>query len=101
MTGIARKSGQDTISTGHGCDTTTVTDVGSSTVLVNGYGVCRLGDSIKIHNINSGASCIPHTAYINSASSTVFANGIAIARKDDSADNGLITSGSTNVIIGK
>ena len=35
MPAVARKSGTDSISTGHGCDATTVTDQGSSDVFVN------------------------------------------------------------------
>jgi uncharacterized Zn-binding protein involved in type VI secretion len=100
MSKVARKNGADTVNTGHGCDSTTVTDVGSSSVFVNGIGVCRKGDRIKIHTIPSGSSCVPHTAVINVGSSSVFVNGIAIARLGDSADAGNISSGSNNVFAG-
>lgn len=100
MPAVARKDGIDSVNTGHGCDTTTVTSAGSSNVFVNGTGVCRVGDSIQIHTIPSGASCVPHTAVINAGSSSVFVNGISIARNGDSADMGNISSGSSNVFAG-
>jgi len=100
MPAVARKSGTDTISTGHGCDATTVTNVGSSTVFVDGIGACRMGDTIQIHTLPAGQTCVPHTAQINAGSSTVFVDGIAIARQGDSADAGNITSGSSTVFAG-
>jgi uncharacterized Zn-binding protein involved in type VI secretion len=98
--GIARGSGTDTVSTGHGCTSTTTTDKCSSDVIINGKGACRLGDTITIHTYPVGDSCVPHTASITSASSSVFVNGIAIARDTDSADSGSISSGSTDVFAG-
>jgi uncharacterized Zn-binding protein involved in type VI secretion len=100
MPAVARKDGTDSIITGHGCDSATVTDVGSSNVFINGKGACRKGDSIRIHTIPSGPSCVPHTAKINAGSGTVFVNGISIARQGDSADAGNISSGSGNVYAG-
>ena len=44
MPAVARKSGTDSISTGHGCDATTVTDQGSSDVFVNAIGAVRAGN---------------------------------------------------------
>lgn len=100
MPAVARKDKKDSISTGHGCDGTTTTDEGSSTVFINGIGACRKGDAITVHTIPAGNSCVPHTAVINAGSGTVFANGIAIARKGDSADAGNISSGSADVFAG-
>lgn len=100
MPAVARKNGTDTVNTGHGCDATTVTQAGSSNVLINGIGACRKTDAIQVHTIPSGASCVPHTAYINVGSSTVFVNGLPIARNGDSADAGNISSGSSNVFAG-
>lgn len=100
MPAVARKDGVDTVNTGHGCDATTVTLNGSSTVFANGTGVCRQGDQIQIHTVPAGQSCVNHTAYINVGSSTVFADGIPIARKDDSTDSGQLSSGSSNVFAG-
>lgn len=100
MPAVARKSGTDTVATGHLCDTTTTTNAGSSSVFVNGIGACRLGDAIMIHTFPVGQSCVPHTAVINAGSGTVFVDGIAIARLGDSADAGSITSGSSNVFAG-
>ena len=100
MPGVARKSGTDTVSTGHGCTSTTATDAGSSTVFVDGIGACRLGDTIQIHTTPAGQYCVPHSASINAGSSTVYVDGIAIARQGDSADAGNITSGSSTVFAG-
>ena len=103
MPAVARKSGTDSVITGHLCDTTTTTDAGSSSVFVNGIGVCRSGDAITIHTIPVGQSCVAHTAFINAGSSSVFADGFAIARLGDSADAGTITAGptgSSNVFAG-
>ena len=98
--GIARGTQTDSVLTGHDCDTTTTTDVCSTSVFVNGIGVCRLGDAITIHNEKVGNSCVSHTATITGSSSTVFVDGIAIARDGDSADSGNISTGSTNVFSG-
>jgi uncharacterized Zn-binding protein involved in type VI secretion len=100
MPAVARRGGQDTVNTGHTCDATTVTDVGSSNVFVNGYGVCRQGDAIQIHNIKVGQYCVPHTAVINTGSNSVYVNGKPIARNGDSTDLGTLTSGSSNVFAG-
>lgn len=98
--GIARGLQQDSVKTGHLCDTITTTNKCSSTVFVNGYGTCRNGDAITIHTKPVGDSCSNHTAYITSGSSTVFVDGISVARDSDSADAGSISSGSTNVFAG-
>lgn len=101
MAGVARKDGVDSIDTGHTCDTTSATEKGSSTVFADGTGVCRKGDTIKIHSIEVGGYCVPHIgADITGGSSSVFADGIAIARKGDAADFGSITSGSSSVFAG-
>jgi uncharacterized Zn-binding protein involved in type VI secretion len=100
MAAVARKSGTDTVSTGHLCDTTTTTSAGSSTVFVDGIGACRKGDAITIHTTKVGDSCVPHSVSINAGSSSVFVDGIAIARLGDSADSGAITSGSSTVFAG-
>lgn len=98
--GIARGDKTDSVSTGHSCDTKTTTNVCSTSVFVNGKGVCRLGDDITIHNRKVGDSCVPHTAKITGSSDSVYVDGIAIARDTDSADAGNISSGSTNVFSG-
>lgn len=100
MAAVARGSGTDTVNTGHGCDSTTTTNVCSGNVLVNGKGVCRKGDAITSHNQPSGELCVPHTPTITAGSSSVFVNGIAIARNGDAADAGAISSGSGNVFAG-
>lgn len=100
MPAVARMSGQDTVSTGHDCDATTVTDVGSPNVFVNGVGACRQGDAIQIHSIKVGQYCVPHSAQINAGSNSVYVNGKPIARNGDFTDAGTLSSGSSNVFAG-
>jgi uncharacterized Zn-binding protein involved in type VI secretion len=100
MAAVARGSGTDKINTGHGCTTTTTTNVCSSNVFVNNKGVCRKGDAITSHTKPAGKNCVNHSASINAGSATVFVNGIPIARNGDSADAGSISSGSANVFAG-
>lgn len=100
MPGIARKDGIDTISTGHGCDSTTVTDQGSDDVRVNGKGVVRINDLQKTHLILVGASCVPHALTLSTGSGTVRVNGIGVGRKGDSYGSEVLTTGSENVFAG-
>ena len=100
MPAVARKSGSDSISTGHGCDATTVTDQGSSDVFVNGIGAVRADDLCEIHDILVGDSCVPHTVPLSSYSGTVFVNGKGIGRKGDFYNGHEITSGSSDVFAG-
>jgi uncharacterized Zn-binding protein involved in type VI secretion len=100
MQAVARKSGTDTVSTGHGCDTTTVTDQGSSDVNVNSIGAVRAGDLCQVHLIPAGSSCVPHTVPLTSFSSTVFVNSKGIGRLGDAYSGHTVTSGSGNVFAG-
>jgi uncharacterized Zn-binding protein involved in type VI secretion len=100
MPAVSRKSGTDSISTGHGCDTTTVTDQGSSDVFVNSIGAVRAGDLCQVHLIPSGDSCVPHTVSLTSYSSTVFVNGKGVGRVGDAYSGHTLTSGSGNVFAG-
>jgi uncharacterized Zn-binding protein involved in type VI secretion len=100
MPAVARKSGTDTVSTGHGCDTTTVTDQGSSDVNVNSIGAVRAGDLCQVHLIPAGSSCVPHTVPLTSFSSTVFVNGKGVGRQGDQYSGHTLTSGSGNVFAG-
>lgn len=100
MPAVARKSGTDSISTGHGCDATTVTDQGSSDVRVNSIGAVRAGDLCQTHLILVGDSCVPHTVPLTSYSSTVFVNGKGIGRQGDQYSGHILTSGSGNVFAG-
>jgi uncharacterized Zn-binding protein involved in type VI secretion len=100
MPAISRKGGTDTISTGHGCDATTVTNQGSDNVRVNGIGVVRIGDLQQTHLILVGISCVPHALTLSSGSSTVRANGRGIGRKGDSYGPETLTTGSENVFAG-
>ena len=100
MPAVARKSGTDSVSTGHGCDTTTVTKDGSSDVFVNGIGAVRAEDFCEVHLVLQGDVCVPHTVKLSSYSGTVFVNGKGIGRKDDEYSGLTITSGSGNVFAG-
>jgi uncharacterized Zn-binding protein involved in type VI secretion len=100
MAAVARGNRKDSVATGHGCDSTTTTNICSSDVFANGIGIARKGDMITIHTIKAGKVCVPHSAVINAGSASVFVNGIPMARRGDSADSGRITSGSSNVFAG-
>ena len=100
MPAVSRKSGTDSITTNHGCDSTTVTDQGSSDVFVNGIGAVRAGDLCQVHLILSGDSCVPHVVSLTSFSSTVFVNGKGVGRKGDEYSGHTLTSGSGNVFAG-
>jgi uncharacterized Zn-binding protein involved in type VI secretion len=102
----------DTITTGHGCDSTSQIKQGSSNVFANGRGITRVGDS-DTHNIPTPTVvvgedgnpvtilvCLPHTVTVGSGSSSVFVNGRAIARVGDSFSGESITTGSPNVFAG-
>lgn len=100
MPAVARKNGTDSVATNHGCDTTTVTDQGSSDVFVNDIGAVRAGDLCEPHTTPVGDSCVPHTVPLSSYSGTVFVNGKGIGRKGDFYNGHQITSGSGNVFAG-
>lgn len=100
---LARGSGGDSVSTGHGCDATTTTDQCSGDVFVNGKGVVRLDDANKTHLYPLGI-CSPHSVTLstfeNGYSNTVFVNGKNIARKGDKYGVEEIITGSPNVNCG-
>jgi len=100
MPNVARKNGTDTVATGHGCDATTVTDQGSSTVFVNSIGAVRAEDLCQVHLIPAGSSCVPHTVPLTSYSSSVFVNSKGVGRIGDAYSGHTITSGSGNVFAG-
>ena len=104
MPGCARVN--DTINTGHGCDTTATIVNGSNNVFVNGRSATFEGADISSHQITNPApppapTCIPHPGQkVNVGSETVKVNGKKMARIGDSADLGSVTGGSTNVFAG-
>lgn len=102
MPEVARKSGTDSVSTKHGCQSITTTDQGSSDVFVNGIGAVRRGDRNRSHAAPIGpkGSCVPHTMVLTSYSGTVFVNGLNVGRKGDRYGNEEIISGSQNVFAG-
>lgn len=101
---VARQD--DTVATGHGCDTVTTILEGESTVLVEGKPVARRSSPLAPHTITNPAvppipPCIPHPKQIvNVGSETVLVGGLGIARFGDSADLGTVSSGARTVIAG-
>jgi uncharacterized Zn-binding protein involved in type VI secretion len=100
MPAVSRKSGTDSIATNHGCDATTVTDQGSSDVLVNSIGAVRAGDLCQVHLVLVGSSCVPHTVALTSYSGSVFVNSKGVGRQGDAYSGHTLTSGSGNVFAG-
>ena len=97
----------DTINTGHGCDTTATIVVGSNNVFVNGRSATFQGADISTHTITNPSQvpgappCIAHPGQkVNIGSATVRVNGKPMARVGDSADLGSVTGGSLNVFAG-
>jgi len=100
MPAVSRKSGQDSIATNHGCDATTVTNEGSSKVLVEGYGVVRDGDQCAVHLFPVGIGCGSHVVSLSSYSNKVYADGKGIGRVGDFYNGHSLTTGSSKVIAG-
>ncbi len=104
MPALARSSGQDRVfsftGAGRGCGSPmeTVTNEGSSNVLVNGYGVVRQGDKVGVH---PRAGCSLDDSILTLFSSTVFINGKGVGRiGDEYTNDNIIISGSRNVFVG-
>jgi len=124
MPAVARKDSADTISTGHGCDTTTTTLTGSGNVFVNSIGIVRRGDLSQVHtyevivaievadpepeppvpedyipstHTEYVVTCEPHQVSLTSYSGDVFANNLNIGRLGDSYSGHTLSSGSPNV----
>lgn len=101
MPGVARIG--DLISTGHGCDSTGIIDIGSTNVFINGRGAVRVGD-FDVHDIEvvEGLSivCRSHTVVVGIASNKVFVNGRGLARIGDTFSGEPISTGSLNVFAG-
>ena len=68
---------------------------GSDNVLVNGYGVVRIGDKVASHGLS------PHspTPPMIEGSTNVFVNGIGVVRAGDKANCNHIITGSSNVSV--
>ena len=101
MRGVARQN--DTVATGHGCDTTTTIQEGSPNVRINGRGAAYANAALAAHTITNPAPppappCIGHTAKVNAGYGSVLVNGRPIARVGDSADLGQISTGSADVL---
>ena len=100
MPEVARGDGADTVSTGHPCDVTTVTDECSDKVTVGGIGIVLEGHKNKTHEHEVGGVCVPHNVALSSFSSKVSVGGKGVGRKGDSYGSEVITSGSSKLIIG-
>lgn len=99
MPAVSRKA--DSLSTGHGCDGTTILATpAQGTVYANGRLVARITDKTIVHAIPSGPACVPHTEQVRAGSGTVYTEGLKTARIGDAADGGNMTSGSPNVYAG-
>ena len=68
---------------------------GSDNVLVNGYGVVRIGDKVASHGLS------PHspTPPMIEGSINVLVNGIGVVRAGDKANCNHIITGSSNVSV--
>lgn len=104
MAAAARSSGLDRVfsktGVGKNCGSPveTVTGLGSTTVLVNGVGIVRQGDTVGFH---PAAGCSPDLSTLSMFSSNVLANGKGIGRiGDEYTQDNIILSGSSNVFIG-
>ena len=104
---LALAEEQGTVTTSHGCDTTTVTLEGSSTVFgPGGYKIVRKGDDEKTHEYpNPGAPppCIDHQLTLDTGySTTVFIDGsneaAMVGSKYGNAEE-IITAGQTTVFV--
>lgn len=97
---LAAREG-DAVSTGHGCDGSTVLDTpGQGTVWIENKLACRLGDLTVSHAVPSGDACVPHTAPITGSSGTVYIENVLAARKTDGCDAGSITGSASFTFIG-
>ena len=100
MPAVSRRG--DTLTTGHGCDTTTtLATPNQSSVFANGIRVARKGDPTVAHPFPPSPACANHTAVINAGSNKqVFCAGKLVARIGDSTDLGSLTGGSGTVNAG-
>ena len=105
---LALAEEQGTVTTSHGCDTTTKTLEGSSTVFgPGGYKIVRKGDKEKIHEYpNPGSpppACINHQLELDTGeSSTVFIDGSKEAAMVGSEYGGaeeITNAGQTTVFV--
>jgi len=89
---VARGDGQDTVTTNHCCQGTTTTDECSSDVIVEGYGVVRIGDDDTSHLLCTDPCGPSHTVALSSSSPSVYANGLKIGCETDGYGGEIITS---------
>ena len=98
MPAVSRKG--DSLSTGHGCVSTTTLDTpGQGSVFANNILVARIGDPTVAHPNPPNPPCPNHVANVNAGSPNVFVVGIKVGRIGDSADAGAMISGSVNVLV--
>jgi uncharacterized Zn-binding protein involved in type VI secretion len=98
MPAAARGNGKDSVNTGHGCDTTTVTEQCSSKVFVNGIGVVREGDAVQTHTFPVGPSCVPHAPVMDgNMASRIIVEGKRVAMVGSTYSGHAIVTGAGNV----
>jgi len=91
----------DTLSTGHGCASTTTLDTPPQIkVTIGGILVAVVNTPTVLHPFPPEPPCAPHIAFLNSGSTKVSIGGIPIGRIGDSADSGIMTTGSSKVSAG-
>jgi len=97
---LAAREG-DAVTTGHGCDGSTVLAAPSQgTVYIENQLACRLGDLTVSHAVPAGDACVPHTAPITGSSSTVYIENALAARLGDACDAGSISGSASLTYIG-
>ena len=101
MTGVARKSGKDTVKSPDGSGdhcrspSTQATDEGSGDVFVNNIGVVREGDKMKAHP--EAGDCASHAPTLSTFSGNVYANNKKLGRLNDEYSGHVISSASGDV----
>lgn len=91
----------DSLSTGHGCSSSTTLSTPPQTkVTIGGDLVAIVGTPTVAHPFPPSPACAPHVAFLNKGSAKVTIGGIPVGRVDDSADAGLMISGSSKVSAG-
>ena len=102
MPEIARGSGTDSVSTGHGCTATTSTAACSGNVFANSIGIVRNGDAVASHTYPVGKGCVPHAPTLDTSyAPKVFINSKEAAYKGSKyGGSHTITSGYSKVFVG-
>lgn len=91
----------DKIATGHPCTgTAPIQGTKQSKVTIGGKLVAVDGDTVQVHTVKAGNTCVPHSVTVSATTSKVFIGGFAVCRIGDPADGAGIITGSSKVMIG-